>query len=144
MVEQMPSLTTSLPEIRRYLLGYPNVPLPESTSFLYWQVVQFGLKPTLRISHFTIREGKDDTIVASKMLYATHYFLAALELRMLVPDPSRGPGFWLFTISRSRTDGLSGFWGHMIRGRVRDEAQKGVLATLRATKSKLENQGNSP
>jgi hypothetical protein len=139
MVDRMPLLSTSMPMLRRYLLDYPNVQLPQATSFLYWQDVQFGLKPTLRISHLTIWQGPDDTIVASKMLYASHYFWAALELRALVPDPSRGPGFWLFTISRSRSDGLSGFLGRFIRSRVWAEAQKGVLATLRATRSKLEH-----
>jgi hypothetical protein len=79
------------------------------TSFLYWQDVQFGLKPTLRISHLSIREGPEDTVVASKMLYARHYFWTALELRTLVPDPSRGQGFWFFTTRRSRVRRLKPF-----------------------------------
>ena len=138
MVDRTPTLTEFMPNLRRYLLEYPKVQLPDSTSFLYWQEVQFGLKPTLRISHLSIREGPEDTVVATKMLYASHYFWTALELRTLVPDPSRGTGFWLFTISRSRSDGLSGFLGRLIRGRVRSEAQEGTLAALKATKNKLE------
>jgi hypothetical protein len=138
MVEQMPELTRFMPNVRRYLLDFPKTQLPGATSFLYWQDVQFGLKPTLRISHLTIREGPEDTVVASKMLYASHYFWTALELRALVPDPGRGQGFWLFTVSRSRSDGLSGFVGRLVRGRVRNGAQDGALAALAATKSKLE------
>jgi len=34
------------------------------------------------------------TVVASKMLYASHYFWTALELRVLLADPARGAGFW--------------------------------------------------
>ena len=138
MVDQMPSLITYMPDMRRYLLEYPTVQLPDATSFLYWQETEFGLKPTIRISHVTIDEGTDSTVVASKMLYASHYFWTALELRVLLPDPSRGPGFWLVTINRSRSDGLSGFTGLFIRGRVRSEALNGMLAALKATKGRLE------
>jgi len=139
MIDQMPELTTYMPDMRRYLLEYPKVTLGNSTSFLYWQETVFGLKPTIRISHLTIREGPDDTVVTSKMLYASHYFWTGLELRALLPDPSRGQGFWFVTVSRSRSDGLSGFTGMFVRRRVRTEVQDGALAGLEMTKRKLEN-----
>lgn len=138
LVDQLPTLTPSIPELRRYLLGYPATTLPGATSFVYWQETTFGLKPTLRISHLVIWEGKDETVVASKMLYASHYFWTALELRALLPDPSRGRGFWLVTINRSRSDGLSGFTGFFIRRRVRSDVQAGTLAILNGTKERLE------
>jgi hypothetical protein len=72
------------------------------------------------------------------MLYASHYFWTAIELRVLVPDPARGPGFWFTNVNRSRSDGLSGFIGTMIRGKVRGEAQKGMRAALETTKARLE------
>jgi hypothetical protein len=55
-----------------------------------------------------------------------------------VRDPRRGPGFWFVTESRSRSDGLSGFTGRIIRGKVRGEAEKGTEAVLALTKSSLE------
>jgi hypothetical protein len=139
MVAQMPELTTYMPNVRRYLLEYPRVTIPDSTSFLYWQETEFGLRPTIRISHLTIRETPEDTVVASKMLYASHYFWTGLEVRALVPDPTRGPGFWFVTVSRSRSDGLSGFTGFFVRRRVRSEVQNGTLTALRSTKQRLEN-----
>ena len=138
MVDRMPELTVYMPDVRRYLLEYPRAPLPGSTSFVYWQETEFGLKPTLRISHLTILERQAETVVASKMLYASHYFWTGLELRVLLADPARGQGFWLVTVNRSRSDGLSGFTGHFIRGRVRSEVQEGSLAALRMTKTRLE------
>jgi hypothetical protein len=138
LVDQMPALTSSIPDLRRYLLGYPAVTLPGATSFLYWQETQFGLKPIIRISHLVIWEGKDETLVASKMLYASHYFWTALELRALFPDASRGRGFWLVTINRSRSDGLSGFTGFFVRRRVRSDVQTGTLGILNGTKERLE------
>ena len=138
MVDKMPELTTNMPNLRTYLLEYPNVTLPDAMSFLYWQETEFGLKPTIRISHLTIREGRDDTVVASKMLYASHYFWTALELRVLVPDSARGSGFWFVTVSRSRSDGLSGFTGLFVRRRVQSEARDGTLAALTQTKRMVE------
>jgi hypothetical protein len=139
MVDDMPELTTYMPNVRRYLLDYPRVTIPDATSFLYWQETEFGLRPTIRVSHVTIRENPEDTVVTSKMLYASHYFWTGLELRVLVPDPSRGAGFWFVTVNRSRSDGLSGFTGFFVRRRVRNEVQNGALAALRSTKQRLEN-----
>ena len=138
MIEKMPELTSYLPEIRRDLLEFPSRSLSGATSFLYWQETRFGLKPTIRISHVVIRETADSAVVASKMLYATHYFWTGLELRALIPAPSRERGFWLITGNRGRSDGLSGFTGSIVRGRVQSEARDGTLAALRSTKDRLE------
>jgi hypothetical protein len=76
--------------------------------------------------------------VAAKQLYSSHYFWTALELRVLVPDPSRGAGFWFVTVNRSRSDGLSGFVGRVIRGKVREAARSGLETGLIATRGYLE------
>lgn len=138
IVDRLGALTEFLPAIRRYLLEFPRASLPGSESFLYWQEVKFGLKPTIRINHLVIAQDPSGATIASKMLYATHYFWTALELRVLVRDPARGSGFWLITESRSRSDGLSGFVGRVIRGKVRGEAEKGVATVLRTTKETME------
>lgn len=138
MIDQMPELTNYLPDVRRYLLGYPQVTLKNATSLLYWQETEFGLKPTIRLSHLTMSESGPDAVVTSKMLYASHYFWTGLELRVLLADPSRGPGFWFVTVNRSRSDGLSGFTGSVVRRRVRSEVEDGSLAGLRMTKERLE------
>lgn len=139
LVEQLPALNEFVPKVRQYLLGFPAATLPDSESFIYWQDADFGLKPTIRVNHLVIARDGDGAIVASKMLYATHYFWTALELRVLVRDPARGQGFWFVTESRSRSDGLSGFTGRVIRGKVRGQAEKGIVAQLRVTKSRLES-----
>lgn len=141
MAQRMPELATFMPDVRRYLLDFPDGANPGWISFLYWQETDFGLKPTIRVNHLVVRQGSDETVVASKMLYATHYFLTALELRILIPDPSRGPGFWLIMVNRARADGLGGFRGLFVRGRVRSQVLNGALAALRVTKRRLENGG---
>ena len=72
------------------------------------------------------------------MLYASHYFWTAIELRVLIPDPARGEGFWFANVNRSRSDGLGGFTGSIIRGVVRREAQQGMEAALKVTKARME------
>ena len=139
MLDRMPSLTTYLPDLKKYLLDYPKVTLPKSESFLYWQEAKFGLKPTIRINHLTIADQQTHVAVVSKMLYASHYFWTAIELRILVPDPARGEGFWFANVNRSRSDGLGGFVGSVIRGKVRGEAEEGMQAALKITKSRMEN-----
>jgi hypothetical protein len=138
MIERMPLLTGYLPQLKTYLLTYPQSSLRGAESFLYWQSATFGLKPTIRINHVVIVEQADGTAVATKMLYANHYFWTAIELRVLVPDASRGKGFWFASVSQSRSDGLSGYLGPIIRGKVRDEAQKGMETALKAAKTSLE------
>ena len=138
MIDRIPSLSEFLPDLKRYLLSFPKATLPKSTSFLYWQEAKFGLKPTIRINHVVITDQPTHVAVASKMIYASHYFWTALELRVLVPDPVRGPGFWFASVNRSRSDGLTGFVGRLIRGKVRSEAEKGMVAALTTTKRRLE------
>lgn len=138
MVNRMPEFTIHLPSLRKYLLEYPNFTLPDSTSFFYWQTVVFGLKPTTRINHVVIAKSVEGTAVATKQLYASHYFWTALELRTLVPDPARGPGFWFVNVNRSRSDGLSGFIGRLVRGRVRGEIESGMQTALTVTRQRLE------
>ena len=96
------------------------------------------MEPTVRINHIVITEQPNHAAIASKMLYASHYFWTALELRVLVPDPERGEGFWFASVNRSRSDGLSGFVGSVIRRKVRGEAEKGMTAALHSTKALLE------
>ena len=138
MAGRMPELTEYLPDLKKYLLEYPRVALPNSESILYWQNVKFGLKPTVRINHLTIVEEPTHVAAVSKMLYASHYFWTAIELRVLVPDPARGDGVWFVTVNRSRSDGLDGFVGSIIRRKVRGEAEKGMAAALAITKARME------
>ena len=138
MIERMPELGEYLPDLKAYLLNYPRVSLPTATAFLYWQELRFGLKPTHRINHLIIDKGPGLTAVTSKLIYASHYFWTALDVRVLVPDRSRGAGFWLATVTRSRSDGLDGFAGRLIRHQAQSNARSMLENVLRSTKARLE------
>jgi hypothetical protein len=138
MINAMPLLRQQEPALRQYLLDYPKAKLPNANSFLYWQKVDFGLKPVVRINHVVTTQTADHAVVASKQIYASHYFMTAVEVRELIPDPSRGEGFWFVDVSRGRSESLNGLKGRIIRGRVEKETLNGLTKGMEATRSFLE------
>lgn len=148
MLENSPTLFAYLPELHHYLNDYPASQLPGSEEFFYWSKVRFGLKPTIRANHVTIYRSPESSPVAyalaSKQVYSSHYFNTALELRFLVDDPRRAGsrGFFLLNMNRSRTDGLTGLSGRMIRSTVLNRTRDGMATYLRQSKQVLEQKYN--
>jgi len=72
-----------LPEFDRYLLDYPNVNLPNVQTEFYWEKVNFGLKPTLR--------------VVQAIIYRASSPATALDLTICTKDQERSKqrGFYL-------------------------------------------------
>jgi hypothetical protein len=110
-----------LPDLNRYLLDYPNSKPDGTRDFFYWEKVNFGLKPTIRLNHGVVYRapGPDRRVyvLAIKQLYATHYFQTALDLSFCVQDSgtSKEDGFYLITVKASRQAGLTGLKGGLIR-----------------------------
>jgi hypothetical protein len=140
-------LPIPVPELVRYLRAYPSATLPRATDVFYWNMAEFGMKPTIRLNHLVIfplsgaaaAEGPR-YIVATSQIYASHYFSATLELRTLVEDPARPGGFYIFYTTKSRVSGLTGFIGMLIRSTVRSRARSGMERYLAVTKRTLEGQ----
>lgn len=133
-------LPEKLPALYSYLLNYPKDSLPNSSSFFYWEKVNFGLKPTLRLNQqitarMVTEHGPID-VVAIKQLYASHYFQTALELYFCVP---RSPGgFYLVTVKGSEQDGLTGVKGRIIKKVATGKTQSALETYLVAIKTELE------
>lgn len=124
-----------------FLRGYPAVPAPpHSTSYLSWTTNVFGLKPTTRLNHTIVQRGDDEVmgIIATKQLYATHYFHGALEMRYVVANPAHDDQFVLVMVTRTRSDGLTGVTGALIGSRVRRGALHSLREYLRFTKAAVE------
>jgi len=144
MIDRASVLPDVLPELRRYLLEYPNARLADSESVFYWENVTFGLKPTIRVNHAVIyrgrTQGRDVGVVAIKQLYATHYFHTALDLSVTVDDgTSAGPGgFYLVTLKGSQQEGLTGVKGSMLRKIVVDKTRSSLESALAAIKRAVE------
>src|SRR5215470_1343295 len=114
LVSRSKALPVYLPKVREYLLNYPKADSSGIKSQFYWEKVNFGLKPTLRIVHAIIYQGKSPEepayAVAVKQLYASHYFESAIDLTVCVKDSQHAdhPGFYLITLKGSQQAGLTG------------------------------------
>lgn len=144
MIGRAAALPDVLPELRRYLLEYPNAPLQGADSFFYWEKVDFGMKPTIRVNHAVIYRGRaqnrDYAAVAIKQLYSSHYFHTALDTSVCLDDgAAQGPhGFYLLTVKGSQQDGLTGMKGSMVRRVVVDKTRSSLERALAALKRTLE------
>ncbi len=132
------------PGLIRYLQEYPDCKPPDTEDFFYWQEAAFGLKPVVRASHVIIQKlpqpGGAHYIIASKMLFASHYFRAAIEFKYLYPvtTPTGQPAFYFITYQRSFVDGMTGFMGSILRRIVPGRSQASMIENLQLAKQRLE------
>ena len=144
MIGRASVLPDVLPELRRYLLEYPNAELAGADSFFYWEKVSFGLKPTIRVNHAVIyrgsTQGRDFGVAAIKQLYATHYFHTALDMSVCVDDGATATphGFYLLTLKGSEQEGLTGVKGSMLRKVVVDKTRSSLESALASIKRFVE------
>jgi hypothetical protein len=129
--------------------GYVNSFLADSKSglqlieeTLVWSKIKFGLKPVIAINHVSIYKRNSDAgpqvLVASKQIYANHYFNAFLALTAFVNVPGATNGSYLVYENRSRADGLEGPFGKLKRGMVEKKALEGLRGIIAQSKASLE------
>lgn len=98
-----------LPELNRYLLEFPHFKPAGTEDFFYWEKVNFGMKPTIRINHGLVYQsldaGQRTYVLAIKQLYATHYFQTAIDLSFCVQGSSASDGGVLSDHSEGLTTG---------------------------------------
>ncbi len=144
LLSRSKALPVYLPELDQYLLDYPHAQSENIQSEFYWEKVQFGLKPTLRIVQAIVYRDSRSTdpayAVAIKQLYASHYFETALDLTVCVRDqgnPDRG--FYLITLKGSEQAGLTGLKGGIVRKVAVDKTRSSLERALGTIKQKLES-----
>jgi hypothetical protein len=122
------------PGIYRHVVDYPEGKLAGAEDFFYWEKIDFGQEPTVRVNHVTIFPGGAGAVklvVTNKQLYATRYMRVALQTFYCVPDtqnPNK-PGFFLIEMNDSR---LPDF-GSLKRGIVRKVATGKAIDATRDT-----------
>ncbi|HLA12662.1 MAG TPA: hypothetical protein VJ023_18905 [Pyrinomonadaceae bacterium] len=113
--------------------------LNQVESVLVWSKMDIGLKPVIAINHITIYKREETSgpqiLVASKQLYANHYYDSSVALTAFVNVPGAGP--YLYYENRSRVDGFGGFFGKMKRGIVETKAVDTLQAVLENSKLTL-------
>jgi len=146
LLNRSKGLPVYLPALREYLLNYPKADSSGIQSDFYWEKVNFGLKPTIRMVQAVIYQGKSPTepayAVAVKQLYASHYFESALDLTVCVKDTQHQdhPGFYLISLKGSQQAGLTGLKGGIVRKVAVDKTRSSLEKVLASTKQKLESQ----
>ncbi len=144
-------LPAPVPALFAYLENYPRGRPAGAEDIFYWTIVNFGLKPTIRVNHVVIYPLPDGApygtshVIAIKQLYASHYFHTTLELRFLVNDDRPGRrGFYLLSVTRARTDGMTGFKGLLLRPIVRGRSRDAVRGYLEHVKRQVERPSTQP
>jgi len=146
LLSRSKALPVYLPQLREYLLNYPKTDSSQIESQFYWEKVNFGLKPTIRIVQAVLFRGVSPTdpeyAVAVKQLYASHYFESALDLTVCVRDRQKTnpSGFYLITLKGSQQAGLTGFKGGIVRKVAVDKTRSSLEKAMASIKQKLESQ----
>jgi hypothetical protein len=138
LLNRSEALPVYLPELKRYLLESPAALPSDVESFFYWEKIDFGLKPTLRLNHVIAYRSNGPrgaaNVVAVKQLWASHYLQLALDLTASVPgsDPADSAGSHIISLKISTLQGLTGLKGVFRRRIV-------VSRTLAAQEASLIN-----
>ena len=134
-----------LPDLNEYLLHYPQSKPEGAQNFFYWEKVNFGLKPTVRVNHGIVYHVSGPAhrvyVLALKQLYATHYFQTAVDLSFCVQrsNASAEDGFYLITVKASRQAGLSGVKGNLVRTIAVDKTRSSLEEALNSIRENLEH-----
>ena len=122
------------------VLADPDSGLQLVDDAIVWSKIKFGLKPVLAINHIQIFKRDGDAgpqvLIASKQIYANHYFNASHALTAFVRV--RDQGAYLVYENRSIADGLEGPFSKIKRNIVEKKAVEGLTAILEQSKSSLE------
>lgn len=125
------------PELHHYLDAYPSVALGGAHDFLFWTVLDVGLKPITTLTHATVYPwpagGTPWTVIALKQIYASHYFHAALGLLTLV-DAEGGDSIYLVYLDRSLFDTKIGW---LRRGAVEGRLEDHLRTMLQAIQGRF-------
>src|SRR5262245_8229006 len=97
-------------DIYRHVLEYPQGKLAGAEDIFYWEKIDFGQEPTVRVNHlmlFPNGAGPIKLVVANKQIYSSRYIRAALQMFYAVPENPNKPGFFLITMNDSRMPDFS-------------------------------------
>lgn len=127
-----PYLVEYVPELHRYVEEYPKASLAGTEDLFYWWRDKFAPKPTISVNHVTIWTDPEGAVavIATKRIYASHYFQAGLDLLAVVATP--GGGFYLMDLYRVRIDPPTGMLSGAVLGKIRGGIEQGIAESLRA------------
>jgi len=133
----------SAPVFFEHVRSFPASPPAGVEDVFYWSKNDFGIRPVVSVTHLSLYRvtavspvQRTSAVIASKQIYATHYFDAALTLTLAYDDGEGG--FYMVSVNRARTRSLAGWTRAMVRSVVQKRSREGLEKTLSATKVALE------
>jgi hypothetical protein len=136
VLSNSPYLATYVKEFDEYLRSFPKGKLEGAEDVFYWTKDTFGLKPVVSFYHMTLYKDARGALIATKLLAASHYFNAALEVLAGVPTPD-GKGLYLLDLYRTRIDPPTGMLSGVLMGKVRSGIETGVQENLKQARTRL-------
>jgi hypothetical protein len=144
MLSRSPYMYQYAPSLERYLKNYPGDRPTDVSEALFWSEDDLpGLKPTVTITHQVVYappELPGATLIASKLLYADHYFDGALDLTAVVDQAGDQAvaGIYVVLLRRLHFDDLPSGGLINVRGKVIGKLREGTAAVLRDAKARSE------
>lgn len=131
------------PGLLEILRGPFQTTRPEIDQFLYWSKESFGLKPVVSVTHVLILKitiaGSPWAFIASKQIYADHYFESSLGLTVLSQD-SADPANTATSVAyfnRTMTDGLRSWFASFERSIIDRRVRIGMAKNMSQMKDAL-------
>jgi hypothetical protein len=122
------------PLLRRHLVDYPAASPATITDFIYWSKELVRGRPVTSITHVSTAAIADSPVayaIASKQIYAMHYYDASLGLTLLLHDRASGShATYIVYLNRSRIDLFDGAFGGIARRLVGSRARTVVAEQL--------------
>src|SRR6266550_2289908 len=124
----------SLAEATEAAKGFSKSEVALVENAFVWSKIRFGLKPVIAINHIMIYKRAPkvgaEILIASKQIYANHYFDSALGLTAFLNVPGPPAKSYLLYENRSRVDGLEGPFGKIKRGIIEQKALGSLQSIL--------------
>ncbi len=136
VLAQSQFLTQAAPEVAGFLRTYPHDRPAGVADVIYWsEDAVERLRPILSVTHlmvYTPPRIAGTTVIASKQLYANHYFEGALEVRNVIDREVAGEpaATYLVVERRFRFDNLPRGGILNIRGRAVNGLRRHLMADL--------------
>jgi hypothetical protein len=138
-----PSVWGHVPALRKHLFEFPAVDSARSHDLVYWSKERVNGKPVISVTHVAIvREDEGRAVqyaIATKQIYAMHYFDASLGLTLLAPDTKAAmPAIYVVYLNRSRIDLFGNLFGGVARKIVAGRARSLVADLLARVQKSME------
>jgi hypothetical protein len=127
------------PEFMTHVKQFPSARLEGTEDLLFWSKDDIN-RPVTRVTHLSLYPApagaRRPGLIATKQIYAAHYFDAGLGLTCAFDDGTSG--FYMVAINRVRTRSLTSFTRSLVRSIVQRRSRDAMEGILRSMKAAIE------